>query len=835
MIKRSRIPHIFLIILTACASREVEGTNDLHNGAPSASPTTRSAESDTHTATLTMTKTPRPTWTPSATVTPYPTFDAAKAVTHTPAPPAVCPDVDPDLVIDLDVTEEKYIERGKLDNKVIEDALEAGASYEMIYDALDQILGKYNPVSLQDLTNDGLPELIKRSFFTIDIYSCVNGEHLSLQLPKFPDVGTPSIFAVTDMNLNGTPEVVFHSIGFSASKSSVEIYEWNGEEFIQLLQTRHGEKNIERSRIVQNLHWYEDYMGYDVAVLNGRADIIIEDLDGNGTKELILIDSGPFHMDTVRNFGPWRGKRLVYTWDGIHFLLSSIEMDPPEYRFQAVQDADQAALAGDYDRALALYQDAIFNEELASWTLEHRDYLAEVYDAEMEGKAMPTPSPASPDEYDILSAYSRFRIMLLYLMQGWDDEAQVVYETLQELYPEDSAGHFFVEVAQAFWERLNFRDVIGWGCYGAIEYVEGNDDILTVLGSGDHGAQSHVYTAEDVCPFELRETGEPGHAAEDVLELYADTLLIVSSDIDDETGGELDHTVLYTMRPDGTKVRKYSEPGVSYTDPVWSPDCQYIAFGRYYGYYDDKYHEDIAIMDLEGNIIDEISAPYQGITSPSWSPDGYSVVFEGWDDNFSEIFIYDLDEKSIVQITLDGPHVWPDWSPVRDEIVYQTYVSDGYRSFEAAIRIMDSDGSGGREIVPSSWETEERPICDWPLLVHELREPILSPDGRQIAFQVTENVCDRKVMKIYIVGLNGINPHRLIEGNPSNDIYPQGYYYVSELYYDWSPDGEYIVFTRSGMDDYQLCYVNVKTGDWSCLGLESAAGIRNIDWCRATP
>ncbi len=43
---------------------------------------------------------------------------------------------------------------------------------------------------------------------------------------------------------------------------------------------------------------------------------------------------------------------------------------------------------------------------------------------------MPQPDP---NEYPNLAAYARYRIMLLYLLQGWDSDAQVIYETLQEI------------------------------------------------------------------------------------------------------------------------------------------------------------------------------------------------------------------------------------------------------------------------------------------------------------------------------------------------------------------------------------------------------------------
>jgi len=836
MIRRIGFVLFLMISISACSTREVEVTNDLHNGAPSASPTTRSAESETHTATLTMTKTPRPTWTPSSTVTPYPTFRAEEAVTHTQAPPAVCPGADPNYVFAPDISLD-MISSGIEYLNLIDDELDSGASFKAISDAINQYIYRSVFLELRDITGDGVLELIVHNILSMQVYSCIDGEYRRFQLPDEPEYRAPHILTVEDMNLDNTPEVVLYTYVSTGNTVAVRIYEWNGEAFVPLIRSAHSDTVLNSSRIARAFLWYDELLLDDLAYTYGGEGISIVDLDGNGTKELMLSDEGPGHPDIVRNNGPWRGKRLVYTWNGIHFLLSYIEMDPPEYRFQAVQDADQAALVGDYDRALALYQEAIFNDELAYWTADHRQYLAEMFDAEGEGKPTPTPPTADPDEYDILSAYARFRIMLLYLMQGWDDEAQVVYETLQDLYPEDSAGYFFVELAQKFWGSFEFTSSIGYGCERAIDYVQDEEDILEVLGDYEHGSQSHKYSAEDVCPFIAREGEGQGHTAEDVVEMYLDALLIVSSVVDRETGEELDERMLYTMYLDGTVGNKVSDSGASYSDPVWSPDCQQIAVSRSIKHDDDTYSHDIVIMDVEGKILKEISVPNLRLDTPNWSPDGERIVYESWNGENTYLFVYDFASDSTEPILQEGSYAWPDWSPTGNQILYGTYLSDGYKSFDSTIRIMNLDDSGQREIVPSAWDTGawdfENPKMYQPI------EPTWSPDGKRIAFLVTEDILEMKATKIYLVNADGSDLHCLIDGNPRQQVpeYP-GFYYGWKSVPVWSPDGKYILFTRSyftnGDEIVKLCYANANTGEWSCLGEKSGIGIWGMDWCHAS-
>jgi hypothetical protein len=152
---------------------------------------------------------------------------------------------------------------------------------------------------------------------------------------------------------------------------------------------------------------------------------------------------------------------------------------------------------GEFSRALVLYQDAIFSDKLDWWSKERfesaRDSIIN----------FTTPTVIAPDstEYHRLAAYAYYRIMLIHLVQGHESDATTVYNTLQEKFGNDPYGHPYVEMATAFWDAYQSTHKMYAGCAAAIEYAAEHPDILIPLGSDYHGAQSHQYKPEDVCPF----------------------------------------------------------------------------------------------------------------------------------------------------------------------------------------------------------------------------------------------------------------------------------------------------------------------------------------------
>ncbi len=474
--------------------------------APTSTPTPALAPTQTRTATAT--KTPPPTPRPSPTLTPYPTFDLAQVTPRGPLPTAVCPVEDPDMEIVVDrssiIDFPTFIEAIWL-------LLDEGASLRQVAAAFNEAY-QVEMAPLVDLTGDGLPELVVGDPWETIGIGCDDGEYKEIFNYWTEGWFWPAeVHYPKDMNLNGIPDIVITYLATSGANAVVDILEWDGAQFVSLVQINHGENSPDTSVLARALYWYENswlegWGGGEegrLPMMNGGAQVDIRDLDGNGTLELIVTDSGPGHPDTLENFGPWRGKQVIFTWDGVHYLYSSLEMDAPIYRFQAVQDADRYFLLGNYERALALYQDAIFSDKLTWWSVDLRDYLNDVRYAEEFGDATPTPLPPDPNEYANLAAYSRYRIMLLQITQGQMESAQIVYDTLQEKYPAGELGYEYAYIATLFWTTFEETESMALSCASVTAYVEANPDMLFYLGDSkhEHGDQSHAYTAGDVCPF----------------------------------------------------------------------------------------------------------------------------------------------------------------------------------------------------------------------------------------------------------------------------------------------------------------------------------------------
>lgn len=326
-----------------------------------------------------------------------------------------------------------------------------------------------------DLTNDGVKDFIVKILPGFGIYSCRNG-YYELSLNLNGAVGEPaSIVDIKDMNLNGIPEIVAGITFCSGNCFDVSIFEWNGHEFQNLLGEWKTITSLEEKAI---------------------------DVNNDGILELVI--EGPFpSIGGYVDYIPLRGQKDVYYWNGENFAASHTEFSTPEYRFQAIQDADLMVLDGKFEKALALYNDAIISKELKWWSKDRREYeiqlLVDSYDP-----AKPTSLPEPLEdaaEYPRLAAYAYYRIMLLHLVQGNESEATATYSTLQQTFGNDQYGRPYVEMASAFWEAYQSMHKMYDGCAAAIQYAVEHPEILIPLGSDYHGWQAKIYKPEDVCPF----------------------------------------------------------------------------------------------------------------------------------------------------------------------------------------------------------------------------------------------------------------------------------------------------------------------------------------------
>lgn len=444
---------------------------------------TAQSEKTHQTATAASRKATVQAYTPTPTLTPTRTpvvFDPHTSGTYTPAPAALCPLVTPvqnpnlDFFV-LDLGKEGVMEIEK--NTLV--FLNQFGSEPLIKALREQGRVADKDFAFQDFTYDGVPEF---SFGAIVFYimGCIDGKYQTLFETEVSGYSWPdSIVLVKDGNRNGLPEIILNGGYATQGWHEYQIIEWDGQQF---------------SKLALPYYPHPDERAIPVKV---GSSIGYRDLNHDGILE-IVVQTGIPTWEIYTSGLPWRNETLYFKWDGRHYIRYASEFASPIYRFQAVQDADQFVLLGEYDRALDLYQQAIFSDTLEWWSPERRAFEQDHY-------YNPDTKPPSPfsnsSEYPQLAAYARYRIIVLHLLQGHTSAAQIVYDTLQEKFPAGNAGHPYAEMAAAFWASYQTTPQIASACAHAIAYAGQHPEILIPLGSDYHGDQSRQYKPEDVCPF----------------------------------------------------------------------------------------------------------------------------------------------------------------------------------------------------------------------------------------------------------------------------------------------------------------------------------------------
>ncbi len=238
---------------------------------------------------------------------------------------------------------------------------------------------------------------------------------------------------------------------------------------------------------------------------------------------------------------------------------------------------------------------------------------------------------------------------------------------------------------------------------------------------------------------------------------------------------------------------------------------------------------------------------------PKWSPDGNKIAFAANPQGTYEIFIMDLETRTLTQITekLENPigYAGHAWSPDGNKIAYTVERSKGIfkrnwieeidlRTKETKRLLPDFSSHHGipdySPVEPLFSFTGKR-TRGWDAVMHDFRtnESIFlaeggkscrahfSPDGKKLAYVSTEN---NDKADIWLMNPDGSNKKRLTFMDETHEYFPA-----------WSPDGKFIVF--SSVEDYgsrlagnwALYLVEVKTGKVSLL-LDSPGGDLFPDW-----
>lgn len=155
----------------------------------------------------------------------------------------------------------------------------------------------------------------------------------------------------------------------------------------------------------------------------------------------------------------------------------------------------------------------------------------------------------------------------------------------------------------------------------------------------------------------------------------------------------------------------------------WSPDGEYFAASVF-----AEGDNHIAIIDVSnGEIEEEIGFEKVGaLANPAWSPDGEKIAFSGSDGGYSDLYIYNLETDSLLNITQDPySDMQPTWSPDGSKIAFVTDRGQG-TSFEAMtfgnMKIVEYDLNTGKMLL----------LPPFPNSKHI--DPQYSPDGNSLYY-----------------------------------------------------------------------------------------------------
>jgi hypothetical protein len=450
MTNKAPLVAILLLLLASCTANAQPTLLPIISPTPTAS--LPPSATLTFTPTVTFTNTPLPLNTSA--------FDPNYIQTVTPSVPEICPASEnptqpPSITFN---NSEVYLLDSERDNIIL--------NYLNLY-GMDNLLQAeiiiINPTGeawhspydfpAADLTNDGMLELVDEEQFSTFILGCKRGKYQILFEIQCVSAWPGRVEEIVDSNSNGILEIAFNTGYLSQGGHAYVVYEWDGNQFQEIFGAR----------------------------VNATGSMVFKDTDSDGIQELIVNSGVYIWGDLAWNWGPWRNVTIIYKWNGYEYVPTQEKWDPPEYRFQAVQDGDRLFLIGEYDRALAMYLQVITSDKLKWWTPELRKYLIAI---NTYGATLPASPIEDRNEYRVLSAYSYFRIMLTYLVEGQETSAQGISEFIQTKYTSDPYGKAYAEMTADFWEEYSTSKSIASACQAAVSYAEGHqNEILLYLGN----------------------------------------------------------------------------------------------------------------------------------------------------------------------------------------------------------------------------------------------------------------------------------------------------------------------------------------------------------------
>lgn len=221
---------------------------------------------------------------------------------------------------------------------------------------------------------------------------------------------------------------------------------------------------------------------------------------------------------------------------------------------------------------------------------------------------------------------------------------------------------------------------------------------------------------------------------------------------------------IYTMKPDGSNLKRITNRVGDDIQPSWSSDGRSIVFCS-----ERDGDWDIYTMRADGSSLRALTSNSDSDRGPVWSPDGKSIAFHSDRDGNWELYVMNSDGSNQRNITnSSATQTYPSWSPDSKSISYSYY------NWEAAdnnweVHTIQADGSNPMALTSNPAADH---LASW------------SPNGQSIAFWSNRD----GDWNIYIMKSNGSNQRKISLTPPQPDVQSR---------VAWSPDSRFIAFPRS--------------------------------------
>jgi Tol biopolymer transport system component len=239
---------------------------------------------------------------------------------------------------------------------------------------------------------------------------------------------------------------------------------------------------------------------------------------------------------------------------------------------------------------------------------------------------------------------------------------------------------------------------------------------------------------------------------------------------------------IYLMDVAGNEPLQLTNMPEGACQPAWSPDGARMVFVSPCKGIDDIYFNGtLYLINADGSELTPIISVPGGDFEPDWSPDGTQIAFTSLRTGQMEIFVYNLEDQSVTQLTnrtIGEASRQAAWSPDGTQIAYVVQ-----RLGVRQIWLMSATGEDQHQIVRSGTRLRDH-------------QPTWSPDGKSILF--IQRRTDTPSLP-YLMSINAVDPP-----DEQGDRVPLNTLPVEDA--EFSPDGFWIIFEGNNRDIFYVVY-----------------------------